>query len=210
MKTVYVYILDTLADWELSYVLAELNSRRFFSSNASDVQLLRVGATLESVVSMGGTTMVPDVSIDEVVVGENSLLLLPGADTWSDSKHAPAIAKAGEMLDAGGIVAAICGATVALASAGLLDNRPHASNGAGFLEMFAPGYKGAAHYKEAAAVVDGNLITAGATGAIPWTRCVIDQLGVMDEGALQSWQDYFTTGDARHFFALWESVGAGA
>ena len=30
MFTVYIYVLDTLADWELGYVTAELNSRRFF------------------------------------------------------------------------------------------------------------------------------------------------------------------------------------
>lgn len=29
MKTIYIYVLDTLADWELGYVTAELNSRRF-------------------------------------------------------------------------------------------------------------------------------------------------------------------------------------
>lgn len=30
MITIYVYILDTLADWELGYVTSELNSGRFF------------------------------------------------------------------------------------------------------------------------------------------------------------------------------------
>lgn len=30
MFKVYIYVLDTLADWELGYVTAELNSRRFF------------------------------------------------------------------------------------------------------------------------------------------------------------------------------------
>ena len=29
MFTVYIYVLDTLADWELGYVTAELNSGRF-------------------------------------------------------------------------------------------------------------------------------------------------------------------------------------
>ncbi len=46
-----------------------------------------------------------------------------------------------ELLSCGGTVAAICGATLALAHAGLLDKRPHTSNGAGFLEMFCPAYK---------------------------------------------------------------------
>ncbi len=30
MSTIYVYVMDTLADWELGYVTAELNSGRFF------------------------------------------------------------------------------------------------------------------------------------------------------------------------------------
>ena len=34
MFTVYVYALDTLADWELGYVIAELNSGRFFKKDA--------------------------------------------------------------------------------------------------------------------------------------------------------------------------------
>lgn len=29
MYTIYVYVLDTLADWELGYVISELNSGRF-------------------------------------------------------------------------------------------------------------------------------------------------------------------------------------
>ena len=30
MSTVYVYVLETLADWELGYVTSELHSGRFF------------------------------------------------------------------------------------------------------------------------------------------------------------------------------------
>lgn len=30
MFTIYVYVLDTLADWEIGYVTSELNSGRFF------------------------------------------------------------------------------------------------------------------------------------------------------------------------------------
>ncbi len=34
MFTIYVYVLDTLADWELGHVISELNSGRFFKNDA--------------------------------------------------------------------------------------------------------------------------------------------------------------------------------
>lgn len=63
------------------------------------------------------------------------------------------------------IIAAICGATVALAQIGLLDNRKHTSNDKDFLKIFSPNYKGSSHYIKAPTVVDNNLITA--TGLAP-------------------------------------------
>ena len=42
MYTIYVYVLDTLADWELGYVTAELNSGRFFRKGAQRVSLKTV------------------------------------------------------------------------------------------------------------------------------------------------------------------------
>jgi putative intracellular protease/amidase len=39
-------------------------------------------------------------------------------------------------------VAGSCAATLALAHAGLLDNRLHTSNGTGFIEKHAPEYRG--------------------------------------------------------------------
>ena len=91
----------------------------------------------------------PDCSIDDMVISETSVLVLPGADTWNDPKHGAIIEKAGEFLSLGATVCAICGATTALASFGLLDHRPHTSNGPGFLEMFSPGYKGQSFYRQA-------------------------------------------------------------
>ncbi len=69
---------------------------------------------------MGGLTVVPDCLIDDMVVNETSVLLLPGADTWRDPRHDAIIKKAGEFLASGATVCAICGATAALADCGLL------------------------------------------------------------------------------------------
>ena len=99
-------------------------------------------------------------------------------------------------------------ATVALAAAGLLDHRPHTSNGVGFLDMFCPGYRGQRFYVGAPSVADGNLITAGTTGGLLWAKQIIERLGVFQENTLASWYDFFRTGEAQHFFALMNSLPA--
>ena len=124
MFTVYVYVLDTMADWETGYVTAELNSKRFFKKDAPQVCVKTVSISKEPVKSMGGLTVVPDCIVDDITVNGKSVLLLSGANTWDDPKHGAIIKKAAELLSVGGTVCAICGATVALARAGLLDQRP--------------------------------------------------------------------------------------
>lgn len=209
MNTVYVYVLDTLADWELGHVIAELNSGRFFKKDAPRVSLQTVGCSEEPIRTMGGMTALPDCAIEDIVVSETSVLLLPGADTWTGGDHSAIIEKAGELLACGAAVGAICGATVALAGAGLLDKRPHTSNGPGFLEMFSPDYRGQSFYIDRPSVADNNLITAGSTGALPWAKQIIAYLGVFAPETLEAWYNYFSTGEAQHFFALMQSLPSG-
>ena len=206
MFTVYVYVLDTLADWEIGHVTAELHSRRFFKKDVPQVIVKTVGISREPVKTMGGLTVIPDGILDDVEIAETSVLLLPGADTWDDPKQTAVIEKAGMLLSAGGTACGICGATVALAAAGLLDHRPHTSNGVGFLDMFCPGYRGQSFYVDAPSVADGNLITAGSTGGLLWAKQIFQHLGVFQENTLASWYDFFRTGEAQHFFALMNSL----
>ena len=206
MFTIYVYVLDTLADWELGHVIPELNSGRFFKKDAPRVSLKTVSYTKEPIRTMGGLTIVPDCLIDEIIVSETSTLILPGADTWNDPKHAAIIEKANEFLSLGATVCAICGATAALANSGLLDHRPHTSNGQGFLEMVSPRYKGQGFYIDKPSAADGNLITASSTGALLWAKQIIEHLGVFEANTLEAWYDYFSTGKPEHFFALMQTL----
>ena len=66
----------------------------------------KVKVSKEPVKTMGGLTIVPDCSISDIEAGEKSVLLLPGANTWSDPKHSAIIEKAGELLSAGAMVMA--------------------------------------------------------------------------------------------------------
>lgn len=209
MFTIYVYVLETLADWELGYVTSELHSGRFFKKNAERVSLKTVSYSKEPIHTMGGLTIVPDCLIDDIAVNETSVLLLPGADTWNDPKHGAIIEKASEFLSLGAMVGAICGATAALANLGLLDSRPHTSNGPGFLEMFSPSYKGKSFYIDNPSVADNNLITASSTGALLWTKQIIEHLGVFQSNTLEAWYKYFSTGEPKHFFALMQTLPSG-
>ena len=100
----------------------------------------------------------------------------------------------------------VCVKTVALAGAGLLNDRLHTSNGEGFLDMMCPGYKGQRHYVAAPSVANGNLITASGTAALLWAKQIIERLGVFRADTLEAWHAYFSTGEARYFFALMQSL----
>lgn len=206
MITVYVYVLDTLADWEIGYITSELHSGRFFKNNAQSVLLKTASISKEPIKTMGGLTIIPDCLIDDIVIDKNIVLLLPGATAWSDPKHMDIIHKAIDLLCVKGTVGAICGATGALANFGVLDKRLHTSNGLGFLEMVSPNYKGQDVYIDKLSVADNNLITASFCGSLLWTKQILEHLDVFQPDTLESWYEYFNTGDPTHFFALMKTL----
>jgi len=205
-KSAYIYVQDSWSDWEAGYAIAELNSGRFFKTKGERVPVKTVGLTKEPITTMGGVGIKPDVTVDEVTVETSALLILVGGDTWQDPKHQPIIEKVKELLDADSNVAAICGATTALADAGVFDNRPHTSNTLEYLKMVAPNYRGDAYYQDKKAVTDGNLITANSAGSLLFARYILDRLDVFSKEALEAWYNYFDTGEARYFFALMEAL----
>lgn len=209
MFTIYVYVLDTLADWEIGYVTAELNSGRFFKEDAPSVSLKTVSDSKEPVHTMGGLTIVPDCLVEDIVVSKTSVLLLPGANTWNAPSRSAIMKKASEFLSFGAAVCAICGATAALAGIGVLNQRPHTSNGPGFLEMISPGYNGQSFYIDKPSIWDNNLITASSTGALLWARQIIAYLGVFQADTLEAWYEYFNTGKPEYFFALMQTLPSG-
>ncbi|OWA34047.1 glutamine amidotransferase [Saccharibacillus sp. O16] len=210
MKYAYVYVLDTMADWELGWVTAQLNSGQYFKTPGSRLPVQTVGASSDPITTMGGMKILPDLTAEEMTLDTSAILLLPGANTWQDAKHLPILTKAKELLGAGSPVAAICGATAALANHGILDHRPHTSNGPGYLEWSCPAYQGSTHYRDEQVVTDGSLITAGSAGGLLLAREVLALLDVFREETLEAWYQYFSTGDASHFHALMASMQAQA
>jgi putative intracellular protease/amidase len=104
-------------------------------------------------------SIAPDALLSDIDPAASEILILPGADMWDAGGGEAFAATAGRFLEAGVPVAAICGATLGLARAGVLDDRDHTSTAAEHLA--ATGYAGGDRYRDERAVVDGDLITAG-------------------------------------------------
>jgi putative intracellular protease/amidase len=206
MRTLYLYVLDTLADWEPGHVMAELRSGRYLKDPALRYSVVLCGSTPDTVPTMGGLQLVPEILIGDIQPAPGDVLILPGADTWLDPAQAPAIRAADRLSDAGILVAAICGATLGLANAGLLDNRPHTSNDPAALKMFCPNYHGTDHYVNEPAVTDGNLITASGLAPVEFAYHVFRALDVMSPATLEAWHGLFTTRQPEYFYALMGSL----
>jgi len=206
MRTLYLYVLDTLADWEPGHVMAELRSGRYLKDPALRYSVVLCGSTLDTVTTMGGLQLVPEILIGDIQPAPGDVLGLPGADTWLDPAQAPALRAADRLSDAGILVAAICGATLGLANAGLLDNRPHTSNDPAALKMFCPNYHGTDHYVNEPAVTDGNLITASGLAPVEFAYHVFRALDVMSPATLEAWHGLFTTRQPEYFYALMGSL----
>jgi len=201
MTKILVYVTDTLADWELGYVLPGLAMANGMQER---FEVVTAGTSTDPVTTKGGLTVIPATSLADTDPAEVDMLIIPGADTWA-AGHDEVLALASDLVARGKPVAAICGATLGLARAGLLDDRPHTSNAPDFLAM-APNYRGADRYEVAKVVSDGTVITAPATAPIDFARAVFERLDAFPASVLEAWYGLYTTGERRYFDAL---VGGG-
>lgn len=202
-RTAHVALYDTMADWEIALLLTELRTGRF---TGVPFRVIAVAESREPVTTMGGLRVVPDALLAGLDPAASSVLILAGAAMWDGGGGQPFTAAARRFLDAGVPVAAICGATLGLARAGLLDRRRHTSAAPGYLA--ASGYAGADRYLDERAVADDGLVTAGPQSPVHFTRAVLSCLGLAPARTLQAYEDVFYRGDASAYPALTRAAGA--
>lgn len=185
---VHVLVFDGFADWEPSYALAQIRQ-----TGAAEV--VTVGRSHHPVRSMGGLTVTPDVTLEQVAPEQVRLFILPGGDQWESAGPDPRMVTLLEACMANGApLAAICAATIAVARAGLLHGRAHTSNGLAYLKEQVPEYSFEGDYVDQLAVRDRGLITASGLGAVEFAREIFAELGVFSEGDLELWYRMFKVG----------------
>jgi putative intracellular protease/amidase len=185
---VHVLVFEGFADWEPAFALAELR-------RSGGLEVVTLGFTEAPVRSMGGLRIVPDRALDGLVPASVRLLLLPGGDLWEGAYPRTELDRLLIDLHRAGVpIAAICGATIALARAGLLNDHAHTSNEAGYLKRLAPGYAGAARYVTELAVRDRGVITASGLGPTEFAREIFEELEVFTAAERPVWYHLFKHG----------------
>ena len=188
IPAVHVLVFDGFADWEPAFALAELR-------RSGGLEVVTLGFSGAPVRSMGGLPVTPDRPLEGLDPATVRLLILPGGDLWEDSDSRAEIRPTLQALrDAGVPVAAICGATLAVAHAGLLDDHAHTSNDPGYLEQMVPQYRGARRYVDALAVRDRGLITASGLGPVEFAREIFEELQVFSDTDRPVWFHLFKHG----------------
>jgi putative intracellular protease/amidase len=183
----FLFVFNGYADWEPALVVASLNmysdfSIHTFSANGLPIQ------------SMAGIKIQPDCSVDEIDAESIDLLILPGGEAWKKGGNREITPLVRSVAKRKGNIAAICDATIFLASLGYLNQVWHTSNGREYLTEQVASYKGRQYYEDLPAVVDNNFITANGAGMIEFTVEILRQQKVFDQATLEKVYDLYKSG----------------
>jgi putative intracellular protease/amidase len=198
-NAVHLFVFDTMADWEAAFAIAAINNPQF-QRVPGRYRVVTVGLSREPVTTIGGVRIQPDIALQEVSPLASSMLILPGGQSWEYGANAAAIEMTRRFIAYCIPVAAICGATLALAKAGLLDNRYHTSNAREYLAGI--GYRGSRFYRNKPAVTDQGVITASGVAPIEFAREIFEALNVYSTDVLEAWYALYKHGDASAYFEL--------
>ncbi|MEZ4457187.1 MAG: DJ-1/PfpI family protein [Gemmatimonadales bacterium] len=188
MKPVVALVRDGWADWEAGFLLGVT---RYFVG--ADTRIATPDG--RGVHSTGGLRIDVDLAFPDVDPGESSALALIGGPGWSEPDAG--VSRLLRVAAGAGIpIGGICAATIPLARAGLLDSRAHTSNGPGYLDREAPGYRGGARYcDQPAAVVDQGVVTAPGTAPTSFAVLLLrlafpESAGLLNELLVQAGREH--------------------
>ena len=184
MRTAYLLIFNGLSDWEPGLAAAEINKSR-------DYSVKTVGFNEDTIVTMGGVSIVPDCTIDEINYNNAAIIILPGGGMWEKDPVMDMVPVVEKFIKMDIPVAAICGTTVFLARHGFFEGIKHTSNGETYLQNLVGKYKGNDLYVNKPSVSDNGIITANGIASLEFARDVLAELGIYDKDTLNVWYDFF-------------------
>jgi len=187
MKKICVFLFDGFSDWEIAYLTPEINKSEQFN-------LVYFSKDGNSVKSMGGLKVKPNLSFSELKSEEIDLLVLPGGVAWEKREITIIDNLVKELIENKKSIAAICGATFYLGQLGILNNLNHTSNDLGYLKAVVPEYIGQECYQSKLAVTDKNIITASGIAPIEFATEIFKEIKLKPETEIEKWFQLFKNG----------------
>ncbi|MFN8099891.1 MAG: DJ-1/PfpI family protein [Dermatophilaceae bacterium] len=185
-RDVLIYTFETMADWEYAHISTVL---QFQARGGDDRFRVRfVGAAPEPVRTLGGLQVIPDATLADIARDEIAMLVLPGGNTWADG-HDAVLGLARTLIADGVPVAGICGATKAMARAGLLAHHAHVVDTDPGEEF--PDYPGSAARAHGSVAADDPIVTAIGAAPLEFSREVFLALGLDDQAGVDAWYAAF-------------------
>jgi len=186
-KKIFVFLFDGFSDWEIAFLTPEIQKSTTFD-------LVYFSIDGGSVSSMGGLSIAPNLSLEEVDVNTIDLLILPGGTAWEENKNTEIESLVTSLFDSKKSIAAICAATTYLGKLGFLDHLKHTSNDLNYLKGIAPQYLGETHYVQSLATTDQNIITANGIAPIEFSKEIFAKLKLYDSKTIEKWFQLFKNG----------------
>jgi putative intracellular protease/amidase len=176
MKPITIVLTDGYSDWEIAPLSGV--GRAFYGADIRFVS--PEGGALTSAAGLSVTDTARFQAPFEGVV------VVCGSPAFEGTSSADISAHLIQARKDGCVIAGICGGTIALARAGILDDVRHTSNGPGYLEEHAAGYVGSEGYVEQPhAIRDGNVITAPAPAPASFAAEVLAAAGLDPQKAAE-------------------------
>lgn len=201
-KIIYVYTLDAMAEWEITNLLQVFSMEAMLNKGTKNFEIKTVAIDKKPVKTIGGLTIVPDCTLEEMDDENAGALILPGAENWAKEEHKVILEKALIYIEKGILVGALCGATLALAELSVLDRFRHTSNAMEYLTMFSKQYRGQELYVDSQAVIDKNLVTASAAGGLLFAKHIVKHLNLFSDSKIELWYNYYLTGKPEYLMKL--------
>jgi putative intracellular protease/amidase len=183
----YLFVFDGLADWEPAHAFCAINESGKFD-------VVTAGFSRQTVTTMAGLKLQPDVTPEDVNPSETAFFMLPGGDMWQKNSFPGIKALLQRLHQEEVLIGAICAATLEIARAGLTRGIHHTSNSKASLKAAVPDYKDDSFYVDELAVTDKKIITASGLGGIEFAREVIRELGIYSAADAAIWFDMFKRG----------------
>lgn len=198
MTKLAVILTQGFADWE--YALIAGTGGPYFG-----MQVEFFTPEPGEITSFGGLTSLVSQSLSEIKQFAPTVIVVVGGSIW-DTEQAPDIAELLKMHHENGVaIAGICGATLALAKAGLLNDVAHTSNSAMYVPQHVKSYSGQSLYRDvASAVSDNRVISASGTAPVSFAAAVFEAAGLAPD-ALQQFRAMMA---AEHMEPVAEAVAS--